>query len=164
MALNLQDAFGFPLGPQPLGFCALANRAIPSAVIHAVKWMAVFADGFLRIDVTERCRISLGIFGWCQRVEVLWIHACSIAARVIDHITSRYQATRQPKSKAMRLPIGPSEAHDPIAILVLRSSPQKAVAAGLALGSKAFKFLRRRIGRVCHMGYAGQSVISVAGA
>lgn len=142
MALDLQNAFGLPLGAQALRLLGLAYRAVTLSAIHAVERMATFAVRLLRVHISEGSRVSLRVLRSGDRVEVLGIDAVPVPAGVIHHEAFRDGTVRQPQGKSVRFAVRSPESNDAVAIAVLLSRPENAVTGLHALRLKTGEFFR----------------------
>lgn len=142
MDLNLHDPFGLPLRAQAFAFFSLAFGAVTLSSINAIVRVALRAVRLLRVDVRKRGRIAPGVFGRCECVQVLVVHARAVTACVVDNVSIWNGASSHPQRDTMSLSRGAAKEKNTIPVTVSASFPDQALSLLLALTEKPLSFLR----------------------
>lgn len=123
MRLDSLNAFSFPFGAKTLGLLSLALRTIALVAIVPVVFVSDRAVRLLGVDVGRRCRVAFGIFAGRNGVQVLWVNASTIAARVIHYVANWDRTIRQINGDAMRSAKGSPEIKDPVSVSIFPTRP-----------------------------------------
>lgn len=142
-ALNAQRLLGL-LVRLALCFCtalAVAHGAnalsLAGPAHHLVVLMAFGAVGFLAVHITDGGAVFQRVFGGRDALEVLWVHAVSVAACVIDHHALRNFAKHAEPCNSVSAPSSASKEKAAVAVTIKRAGPQPAGADHLVLGCEA---------------------------
>lgn len=140
MLLDFLNALGFPFITKALALGGLADGAVALTSVLAIIGMSLTAVSFLRVDVAKRIRVAKRVLCCGDCNEMLRIHARSISARVVHHITFWNRTVGQVHRNAMRLTTGSPECEYAVAVSVGVGLPNHAVANSLPLRVETREF------------------------
>jgi len=142
LALCFGSAFAVADGADALRF--------PGPSDHLVKFMAFGAMSFLAIYICRGCAVLQRVLRRADALQMLRVHAVSIAAGVVHNQTLSNLAKHAEPRDSMGAAGGSTEEEAAVSIAVERASPEPAIADHFVFRCKAVRF---GLGHVFHTAF-----------